>query len=191
MRHQIDRKIKGRDASDGTDREAAHDAPSSGGGFLPVERKVVAIYPGGLFGGDVEGEDGALDFGARGLDGLAGFLRESAGELLFAFGHGRGNATEDTLALESRKAARGTEGFDSSGDGSLSMLFAPLNDAGDQAAVIGGSNLNEVAVLMPPAIDKETMRRNRRNRHLRHVLLAPRNGLSNYRTLDAAGCGAV
>ena len=61
-----------------------HDAPPPGGVFLPVERKILAVDAGALFGGDVEGKDGALDLDARGFDGLARFLGQGAGEFFFA-----------------------------------------------------------------------------------------------------------
>ena len=81
---EVDGKIKRRDSGDRAERETAHDAPAAGGGFLPVERKVFAVDASALFRGNVESEDGALDLGARGLDGLAGFLREGAGEFFLA-----------------------------------------------------------------------------------------------------------
>ena len=68
----------------GPSGKAAHDAPAAGGGFLPVERKIFAVDASAFFGGDVEGKDGALDFDARGFDGLSGFLGESAREFFFA-----------------------------------------------------------------------------------------------------------
>ena len=167
---EIDREIKWSDAGDGTERETADDAPASGGEFLPVERKEFAVDAGALFGGDVEGKDGALDFDARGLDGLAGFLREGAREFFLALGHGRGDLAQNALALEGRETARGAEGFDGGGDGGFGVLFAALHDAGDQAAVVGGANFDDVAVLLPSTVHEETVRRHRRDRHLCHDL---------------------
>ncbi len=91
---------------------------------------------------------------------------------------------EDPLALEGRQAARGAEGLDGGGDGGFGVLAASLNDAGDQAVVVGSTNFNWVAVFLPPPIHKETVRRNGRDRHLRHVFSGPqfRNGLDDYRT---------
>ena len=171
---EVDGEIKGRDAGDGAERKTAHDAPASGSGFLPIERKIFAVNARALFGGDVEGEDGAFDFGARGFDGLAGLLRESAGKFFFALEYGGGNSTEHALAFESGQAASGAEGLDGSGDGGLGVLAAALGYAGDEAAVVGSVNLDNVAVVPPPAIHKETVRRNGCDRHLCHDFsLAP------------------
>ena len=67
VRDQVQRKIERRDPGDRSERKAAHNAPASGGEFLPVEGKEFAVDARGLFGRDVEGEDGALDFDARSL----------------------------------------------------------------------------------------------------------------------------
>ena len=145
VRDQIDREIKGRDAGDGAEREAAHDAPASGSGFLPVEREIFAVDAGTFLGGDVEGEDGALDFSAGGLDGLAGFLREGARELLLALRHVRRDLAEDALALECREATGGAEGLDGGGDAGLGMFTAALHDAGDEVVIVRGVDLDDVA----------------------------------------------
>ncbi len=110
-----------------------------------------------FFGGDVEGEDGALDFGAGGLDGLAGFLREGAGEFFFALGHEGGDLAQDALAFEGGQTAGGAEGFDGGGDGGFGVSAAALGDAGDQAAVVGGADFDEVAVFAPAAVEEESV----------------------------------
>jgi hypothetical protein len=166
--HEIDGEIKRRDAGDGAERETADDAPAAGGEFLPVEREIFAVDASGFFGRHVESEDGALDFGAGGFDGLAGLLRESAGKFFLALGHGGGNAAEDALALEGGQAARGAEGLDGGGDGGFGMFAAALHYAGDQAAVVGSANLDDIAVFPPPAVYEETVRRNGRDRHFCH-----------------------
>ena len=52
--------------------------------------------------------------------------------------------------------------------------LAALHDAGYEGAIVGGVDLDDVAIVPPPAIDKETVRRNGRNRHLGHDFsLAP------------------
>jgi hypothetical protein len=44
-------------------------------------------------------------------------------------------------------------------------------------------NLDDIAILLPTAIHKKTMRRNRRDRHLRHDVWYPQNfAFPNYRT---------
>ena len=91
--------------------KAAHDAPASGGEFLPVQGKILAINARAFLGGDAESEDGAFDFCARRLDGLAGFLSEGAGEFLLALGHERDNLAKDALAFEGGQAARGAKRF--------------------------------------------------------------------------------
>ena len=122
---EIDREIEWRDAGDGAEREAAHDAPASGGGFLPVEGKIFAVDASAFLGGDVKGEDGAFDFDARGLDGLAGFLGEGAREFFLALDHESGDLAQDALAFECWEAASGTKSFDRGGDGGVRMSRRP------------------------------------------------------------------
>src|SRR5262249_49862382 len=132
--NKVNREIEWSDAGDRADGEASYDAPAPGGELLPVEGKIFAVDASAFLGGYVEGEDGAIDFDARGLDGLAGLLRECAGKFFFAFGHERGDLTENSLSFEGGEAARCAEGFDSGGDGGVGVLFAPLRDAGDETA---------------------------------------------------------
>ncbi len=125
----------------------------------------------------LKGEDGALDFGARGLDGLAGFLGEGAGKFFFALRHGRGNDRRRTRWRSKAGRRRVVpKALTAAAMAASACSLRPLHDAGDQAAVVGGANLDEVAILMPPAIHKETVRRNRRDRHLGHDFFgAPMN----------------
>ena len=119
-------------------------------------------------------KDGTLDFNSRSFDGLAGFLRQGAREFLLALGHERGDLAKNALALEGGQTAGGAEGFDGGGDGGFGVLFAALRDAGDQAAIVGGADFYQVAVLLPTSVHEEAVRRNRRDRHLCHFCLAPR-----------------
>ncbi len=171
---EVDREIKRRDAGDGAERKAAHDAPAAGGEFLPVERKKFAVDAGAFFGGNVESKDGALDFDTRGFDGLPRLLGESSGKFFLALGYGSGNSTENALALEGGQAAGGAESLDGGGDGGLGVFVAALHDPGNQAAVVGGANFDDVAIFSPPAIHKETVRGNGRDRHLWHDFFCPR-----------------
>ena len=91
--------------------------------------------PSALFGRDRESEDGALDFRARGFDGLASLLRESAGKLFFALDHERDDLTQDALALEGGQAARSTKGFYGGSYGGFRVLFAPLRTEGTKPAM--------------------------------------------------------
>ena len=102
----------------------------------------------------------------------ASWARVRANSSLRSRHEGR-NLAQDALAFEGGQAARGAEGFDGGGDGGFGVLAAALHDAGDQAAVIGGVDLDEVAVFPPAAIHKETVRRNGRDRHLCHDFLWP------------------
>src|ERR1700757_3238927 len=106
MRYQVQRKIKGCDSCDRPERKSTDDSPAAGGVLLPVERQVLPVNPGALFGRNREGKDGALDFGPSLLDGLSGFLTKSAGELFLSFGDAFRNAPQDALTFESWQAAR-------------------------------------------------------------------------------------
>ena len=161
-------KLNGVIPATGPSRKAANDAPASGSEFLPVQGKELAVDASAFFGGDLKGESGAFDFDARGFDGLAGFLGEGAGKFLLALRHGGDDLAQNALALERGKSAGGAESFNGRGDGSLGVLFTALHDASDQAVVVGSSNLDEIAILVPTAIHKKAVRRNRRDRHLGH-----------------------
>ena len=165
MGDEVDGEIERRDSGDGAEREPAHDAPAASGEFLPVEGKDFAVDARAFLGGDVEGEDGALDLDARAFDGLAGFLREGAGKFILALRHGGGDSAENALTLECGEAAGGAESLDGGGDGGLRVFAAALHDAGDEGAIVGGVDVDDIAVLPPPAIHKETVCRNGRDRH--------------------------
>jgi hypothetical protein len=49
-------------------------------------------------------------------------------------------------------------------------------------------NLDEIAILLPTAIHKKTMRRNRRNRHLCHDFLGPQKSPYN---IIGLGCKTI
>src|SRR5437899_9129534 len=106
---QGQRKSKRCNTGKRAQRKTPNDPPSSCREFLPVERQVLAINPRALFRSDGEGKDRAFNFGTRGLDRLACFLRQSAGKFLLAFRNGLCHAAEHPLALECRKPARGSE----------------------------------------------------------------------------------
>ena len=164
-------KIKGSDSGDRSQREAAHDAPASGGELLPVERQILAVDPGALLGGDIEGEDGALDLGAGSLDGLARFLRHGAGKFLFALGDVLRHPPQNTLAFESRQPPGGAESFYSGGDRGLGVFPPALEDGSDHAAVIRSAYLDRVAFLDPFAIDKKALRADWSRGHLCHGVI--------------------
>ena len=104
MRDQIDGEIERSNTGDRSDREAAHDAPASGGELLPIQREILSVDASALFGGDRKGEDGALNFGSRRLNGLASLLGQRAGKLFFALRHERDNLTKNALALKGAPA---------------------------------------------------------------------------------------
>ena len=170
---EIDGEVKWRDAGDRAQRKAAHDAPAAGGELLPIERKEFAIDASAFFSGNVESEDGALDFDARGFDGLAGFLRQGTGKFFFALGHERGNPTQNALTFKGGQTAGSAERFYCGGDRGFGVLSASLKDPRDETAVIRRADFDEVAVLLPPAIDKKTVCRNRRDRQLSHDFSCP------------------
>jgi hypothetical protein len=116
----------------------------------------------------MKSEDGTFNFGARRFDRLAGLLRESASKFFLALRHGGNDLAQNTLAFECREATGRSESFDSRGNCGFRMFFTALHHAGDQIVIVGCANLDEVALLMPPAIHKKTVRRNGRDRHLGH-----------------------
>ena len=105
MRDQVQRKIKRRNPRNGAEWKALHDAPASRGKLLPVEGKILAVNARGLFRGNVEGKCGAVHFGARQFDGLAGFLRQGTGEFFATLDDRLSNAPQNALAFEGRQAA--------------------------------------------------------------------------------------
>ena len=179
-------KLKGVMPATGPSGKATDDTPASGGIFLPVERKIFAVDASGFFGSDLEGEDGAVHFGARGFDGLAGFLAESASEFLFALRHVSHDLTENALALEGGQAARGAEGADGSGDGGFSVLFSTLHYPSDKRTVIGRSDFDEVSVFVPAAIDKKSVGCYGRDGEFRHDF-APAHIIGLSRAAAASG----
>src|SRR5579872_1881266 len=62
VRNQIQGEIEGGDTGNGSKWKALDHTPAVGGGLLPVERKIFAVDTGGFFGGNIEDEDGAIDF---------------------------------------------------------------------------------------------------------------------------------
>ena len=84
VRNQVQREIERRDAGDRAERKTFDDAPTPGGRLLPIQRQIFAVAANRLFGGDVEGKDGAINFHASALDGLARFQRNGAGKFFFA-----------------------------------------------------------------------------------------------------------
>ncbi len=183
MGHEIDWKIKWSNASDWSKRKTAHDSPTSSGKFLPIKGKELAIDACTFLGGHVESKDGTVDFDARSLDRLACLLGESAREFILAFAHERGNLTQNSLAFECGKPASRSESLDGRSNSGFSMLLAALGYTGDQAAVIWGPNLNKVTILLPSTVDKETVGRDRRDRHFAHQELGPQStGCGHYRT---------
>src|ERR1700674_573983 len=135
MGDQVQREIEGRDSSDRTKRESAHEAPASGSKFLPVERNEFAIDPGTLLGCDSESKDGTLDLSARRLDRLTRFLSHGAGQLFFTIKDALGYTAKYSLPLEGGKPARVVKGFYGGGDRGLGVLASALIYLGDHALV--------------------------------------------------------
>src|SRR5580693_5210663 len=177
----MQREIKGRDPSNGTEWKTLHNAPASGSEFLPVEGKILAINTRGFFRRNVEDKNGAVDFDARQLDRLAGFLHDGAGEFVTALSNGFGNATQHALALKGGQAASGSEGLYGGGDGSFGMLAPRLDYSPHYAAIEGGADLDDVAIFHPAAVDEDTVGCDRGERHFRHFSLLYANSVFDYR----------
>src|ERR1700722_12689563 len=172
--HQLQGKIKWSDARDGTERVTLYDAPASCGELLPIEREVFSINAGGLFGGDVEGKDGAVDFDARQLDRLPGFLDNGSGKFIAPLGNRRPHPSQHTLALESRQTAGCAEGLNRSRDCGLSMFAPGLDHSPHYRAIEGRTDVNELAVFHPASINQETVGCGWRDCKFRHLSLRNR-----------------
>ena len=170
---QVDGEIKRGDAGDRTDWKTPYDAPASGGVFLPIQGDVLSINAGAFLGRHAKGEDCAFHFGTRGFDGLTGFLGESAGELFLALCHERNDLAKDPLAFEGGQAAGSAKRFHRGCDCRFCISFAALGHASNHACVVRRADVDEIALLLPTAIHKKAMRRNRRDRHLCHDLSEP------------------
>src|SRR5438067_3022508 len=81
--HEIQGKIKWSNSGNRSQRKPAHNSPATRGELLPIKRQVFPRYARGLFGANGKGENGAVNFGAGGLQRLAGLLRHGACEFLF------------------------------------------------------------------------------------------------------------
>ena len=112
----------------GPSGKASNDAPASGGKFLPVERQIFAVDARALFGGNLESEDGAVDFSAGSFDRLARFLREGAGKFFFALGDVLRHLPENALAFKSGQSARGAKSFDGGCNSCFGVLSPALKD---------------------------------------------------------------
>ena len=137
------------------EREAAHQAPAPGGGLQRVERNVLAVDARALFGGDLEGVDGAVHLDARGLDGLGGFLADGAGKLLAPRRNAVGNLAQNAGALVRRHLARNRERLHGGLDRDLHIVTVRLVDDGHHAAVIRRSHHYVAAVRDPVAVKEE------------------------------------
>src|SRR5439155_494037 len=79
-------------------------------------------------GGDCKREDPALDFYASGLQWLAGFLREGAGEFFFPRSDVLGNRPQYTLTLKRRQPACAAKSPDGTLDCALGMFPRALKN---------------------------------------------------------------
>jgi len=168
MRDQVQREIERRDARDGAEWKSLHDTPASGRVLLPIEGKVLAINARGFFRRNVEDEYGAVHFSARQFDGLAGFLRQRAGEFVAAFGNRLRHAPQHALPLEGRQTPRSSEGLHGGRNRSLGMFAPRLRDSPNHAAIERRSDLDHVAVFHPSAVNQETVGCDWSKRHFRH-----------------------
>src|ERR1019366_1389393 len=128
---QVQRKIEGSDGEDRTDGKASDEAPSTSGSFEGIEREIFAGDAGALFGSDLEGVDGASDFQARGLDGLAGFEGDGAGEVFTSSCDAGGNSAEDLFALVAGEFPRDREGFERGADCEFNVRPVAVEDLAD------------------------------------------------------------
>src|SRR5205085_11857789 len=129
------REIERRNSGNRTQGKAAHQAPTSGGKLLPVERNVFAINPSALLGCDVESKNGAFDFSARRLNRFSRFLSHGAGKLFFTFCDALRYTSQNSLALEGGQSSRGAEGFYGGGNRGLGVLASALIYLCDHASV--------------------------------------------------------
>ncbi len=90
----------------------------------------------GFFGRDLEGVDAAIDLDARGLDGLAGFLADGAGELFAAMPDALGDLAKDGGALKGRHLAGDGKRLHGRLDGGLHVVARSFVNHGDDAVVV-------------------------------------------------------
>ncbi len=155
MRDEIEREIKRRDGQDGPEREAAHDSGAACGGSLPIERQPFAADARGLFGRDGKGENRAIDFGARGADGLACFQRDQARKFFAALADAFGNGAQDGLLFIPRHLARDLKCALGGADGCFGVGGTGAIRYADYGAVVGRQYFKALAFGEPFSVEIE------------------------------------
>ena len=138
--------------------------------MLPIQRQIFAVTANRLFSGDVEGEDGAVNFHASALDRLARFQRNRARKLFFAIVNANRNLAQNSLAFEGRQSASSSKSLDRGGNRGFRMFAASLVNMRDEGAVVRRAHIDNVTLFQPLPVQKKTVGRNWSHRHLGHAL---------------------
>src|SRR4029077_2089002 len=137
--------------------------------LLPVERQIFAVAANRLFGGEVENEDGTVNFGASALDWLSCFQRNRAGKFFLAIVNAGRNLAQNSLPFEGGQSPGGAERLDGGGNGRVRVFAASLVHVRDEGAVIRRANIDDVSLLQPLPVQEETVGCNWNHRHLGHA----------------------
>ena len=141
MRDEVEWEVERRDGEHHADRKAANDGPVPFRALLPIEREDFSRHTDALFSGDAEGEDGAIDFGASGGDGLTCLRDHDAREVFALCGDGLRDAGKDLLAFVSGEFAGDLEGCGGAIECGVYLCVGVLVHAADDSSVIRRADL--------------------------------------------------
>ena len=141
VRHQVQREVEWRDAENGADGKAADQTGAVIVARGPVEGQQLAADALGFFSGNAEGLDGALDFGARRGERLAGFKRDAAGEIECVMFDSVGDVLEHAGAAPCREGFRFGKCMFGGAERFVGIAAGGLADGGDDVVIVGAVHL--------------------------------------------------
>ena len=127
------------------------------GARQPVQWDDFAVDALRFLGGDLEGEDRAVDFGARGADRLARFEGNGAREFFAAGGDAGADLFQDFGPLPRRQLARRLERRRRRRNGRLDLSGAGAMDHRHQQVVIRAADVDGIARFGPLAVDQDAI----------------------------------
>ncbi len=158
MGHQIQGVVERRDARNGAARLAPHIGRAPFGAGQPIQWNNLAIDAARFFRGDLEGEDGAIDLDARGLQRLARLQGHRAGEFFAALGNRGADFLQDVGAAPRGHAPRFLEGGNGRDNALLNFIRPGPMDDGHRRAVIGAADFDDVPRFDRPPLDERPNR---------------------------------